>query len=442
MRMYIFAACAVILLFVHTDACINPSIDPSPPSWTSFDVTICDGVTEIPDNYFSTIYHVSQPSSIVLPDSLESIGSNAFYKTSLSSIFIPANVTTIGSRAFAYTDLMNITFSKNSKLISIGDEAFRSIGDFNSISYDPTVTPRIYFGQAYTNYFGIVLPDSLENIGFRAFYGIAQLNELHLGSGVKNIGAEAFSGSGRYIRRPSATLKIPSSVLQIGANAFKDHSIHYGKLEINMQHIPGGKVFQGMYFDVLHIHGTETIGENAFSSPAIDEPKYIIIGESVTNIYKDAFDGYRPEWFVFHGAPTIEYQESEYWPGRFYMPYLRDHYTSFIFLKPFCENGQTNDCWVTHSFPNGEKIKKHNNGIWSHTYTTGETHMVPFGNTLTESPIYTYREYSNFSNMIEQVVTTRNVGGSQVRCLFGLQAFCTSTEATRDAYNSLGSICT
>ena len=87
-------------------------------------ITIPNSVTSIGSNAFQSCYSLS---SIIIPNSVTSIGSQAFYNCSgLTSITIPNSVTSIGDRAFSYcSGLTGITIPDSVSFI--GTDAFLSV---------------------------------------------------------------------------------------------------------------------------------------------------------------------------------------------------------------------------------------------------------------------------------------------------------------------------
>ena len=121
-------------------------------------------VKAIADNVF---YDNETITSIIIPDSVTTVGSFAFYGcfnlttitigensqlttigesafddcSSLTSIYIPNSVTTISSRAFyKCSNLETVTFGENSQLTTIGDDAFYNCDSLTSIYIPDSVT--------------------------------------------------------------------------------------------------------------------------------------------------------------------------------------------------------------------------------------------------------------------------------------------------------------
>lgn len=134
-------------------------------------------------------------SSIVIPDSIDSIGNSAFAGcTNLSSIFVPDFVTSIGDSAFAgCTNLSSITLSDN--ITNIGNHTFAKCKALTKITV-PSKVKTIHW-----NAFGecsalaeVTLPNGLTTIEGRAFHSCAQLRYIKIPNSVTEIGYYALYG--------------------------------------------------------------------------------------------------------------------------------------------------------------------------------------------------------------------------------------------------------
>ena len=158
----------------------------------NYDNSTPDGVIDIPD----TVISGGQPYTVT------AIGNNAFChsytSTNVSSVFIPATVTSIGNGAFSYCRfLATVTFAEGSQLKSIGASAF--------------------FGSEYEHpiFTEIKIPDSVETIGSRAFYGCRNLKKITLPSALKTLSLSTFT----YCTSLS-DVYLPASLTDIGSNIF------------------------------------------------------------------------------------------------------------------------------------------------------------------------------------------------------------------------------
>ncbi len=115
-------------------------------------LTIPDGVSEIKSIAF---YFCTSFTSVVLPETLVSIGSSAFSRCAMTEISIPDSLTTIDGYAFQGSDLKSISFGENSKLTTIGEKAFE-----------------------YSDLESITFPKSLTEIGEKAFQNCSELQSV------------------------------------------------------------------------------------------------------------------------------------------------------------------------------------------------------------------------------------------------------------------------
>ena len=142
----------------------------------------------IGDNAFK---ECSYMTSIILPDSLTSIGGAAFLASGLESIVIPNSVVSIGSGAFRRSSLTNITLPSSLTVIEYG--LFESCRKLKSI----------------------VIPDSVTSIGDNAFYNCSSLESVVMGNSVKTIGRSAFENCGSL-----KSINLSQSLTKINNNTF------------------------------------------------------------------------------------------------------------------------------------------------------------------------------------------------------------------------------
>lgn len=201
-------------------------------------VTLPDTVTYIADDAFydsddwaaKTHFELRE---IVLPQSLKTIGKNAFYNNYyLQKIDIPAGVTEIGRGAFAKCqNLSDITIRGENTFLhggAFGEKSGYSVGAFaGKLSelyqqwlYDDSASDFFIWQGQLLDYRGTsktpVIPDTVTVIGASAFWR-SDITGVTIPSSVKLIGASAF-----YECASLTSVDIPSSVERIDNNAFCD----------------------------------------------------------------------------------------------------------------------------------------------------------------------------------------------------------------------------
>jgi hypothetical protein len=175
---------------------------------------------EIPDYAFQ----VNSPSilrSIILPNSLTSIGNYAFwYHKELLSITIPSSVISIGKDAFRGTSLTDISLPNGLKTIVSG--AF-SGSLIESIIIPNTVTAfgvnTYMYNVGVFSYcsklVNVTLPNSIISIPFETFLNCKALRNIEVPNSVNYIGDKAFANCTSL-----TDIKIPNSVISLGRSAF------------------------------------------------------------------------------------------------------------------------------------------------------------------------------------------------------------------------------
>lgn len=235
--------------------------------------------------------------AITIPADITSIQSEAFESNgNLTSVTFAPNsrLVSIGDEAFAGSSLQSISFGPNSLLETIGREAFSNTGlalvDFGANSRLRTIGDSAFYG-AY-NLISISIPDSVVSIGESAFSDNAALGSVFFGSSsqLETIGDGAFYGA-----RALTSISIPESVITIGDYAFGDtQNLTYVNFSANAQleTIGEGAFYEASsLLDLAIPDSVVSIGPLAFfEASALTSVSFGLMSE-LTTIGGQAFDG-------------------------------------------------------------------------------------------------------------------------------------------------------
>ena len=222
--------------------------------------------------YAEVIGYTGSSTRIIIADTyqnkpVKNIYDNAFENTNIRSVVIPDSVTTIGDSAFSDCDsLTSVTIPDS--VTTIGRTAFGSCGRLTSIT----------------------IPDSVTMIGNQAFYLCYNLTSVTIPDSVTTIGSGVFSGCYNL-----TNVTIPDSVTTIGGSAFADcpdelftvyENVKYLGNENNPYYALIETVTDTYSSYTVHAQ-TKIIANSAFSN--CTRLTSVTIPDSVTTIGDDAF---------------------------------------------------------------------------------------------------------------------------------------------------------
>ena len=219
---------------------------------------------------------------VVLPDSVESIGSFAFYRSTLTSVEIPEGVTSIDG--YAFQDCSQLSSVKIPESVTtIKNSAFSDCKSLTGIELPKSLTSIetcAFYGC--TKLAAIEIPEGVTSIGADAFHGCSNLTEIKIPEGVTSIGADAFNSC-----KALADIEIPEGVTSIGPGAFDDTAWIRAKLSENPYVIVNGILVRTEESGEVVIPDGPVAISGAFSGDK--HLRSVVIPESVTVIESRSF---------------------------------------------------------------------------------------------------------------------------------------------------------
>ena len=257
------------------------------------------------DKTVTVCYTSDATGDIVIPASVTyneteyavvEIEREAFYYVSITSVVIPSSVKSIGSKAFFHCSSLTSVTIEGEGLTSIGNDAFASCSALTTINipnsvtsfgdrfldYCTSLTAPVYnatnFIRLPTSYDGdYTIPDGITTIFGSAFDGCNKLTSVTIPEGVTTIGAWAFCGC------KFTSVTIPNSVTTIGGNAFYQcDKLASVTLSSNLTSIGNEAFYDCSSLTSVNIPASVTsIGNSAFGSCSALETITVESGNTV-----------------------------------------------------------------------------------------------------------------------------------------------------------------
>lgn len=227
----------------------------SAPAKITLDLSKTSGLKSIsPTSDSKSVFaDCSNLVSVILPDSLTTIGSYAFSYTKIKNIFIPASVKTIGTEAFSWSSISSVDLKG---LETVGDRAFYFCKNIKTASLKKvnTVGSSLFAGSSLQT----LVMENIDTVSYSICHLCKSLSEVRI-KNISSLGTGAFAScSGLKI------LEIGNSP-SINSNAFSGGSSLTTVRISNVDQI-GESSFSGCReLETLSLSNVSSIEKSAFA---------------------------------------------------------------------------------------------------------------------------------------------------------------------------------
>lgn len=250
-------------------------------------------ITEIANNTFN---NNTLLNSIVLPETVTSIGEHAFRGTSLRSINIPAAVTSIGQFAFSGTPIQKVTFAEGAQLEDIGNAAFYNCTRLKDFTMPGSVSTLGYaVFQECSGLSTLVLSDAVTTVSDYLCYNCSSLKSLHLPQNLVSINHRSF-----YNTASLTTLDLPATLSAIHCQAFYNSAIDSLRLPIAMEYL-----YSGAFQNCAKLKYVELPAYLATGNTGYYDYYYYASGSSITYSYETHYWGYNNNFNYCTALETV-----------------------------------------------------------------------------------------------------------------------------------------